>query len=277
MAARRLRIAVNDFILHLHPPRVPEKALKFTYTYGLGGLSILLLVILISEGLRELLLGGSMVTTIPYLVSLELVFALVVIALMLSWTLTVDAPLLEAANPNHAPDPTKAAWYFMGLQERLLHFHPSIAVVVTPGLLARGLLYLPYAQADPHYDYTGIWFRSRRGRRLALLSTLLGVGITVGLVILGEGGNFASRMPGVNLLLSNGWIPLGVILFALWGYVRLIQRGGATRSETRLALFTLLLTAFSGRQPVSGAGLGADAALGGAGMNDAIHMDVLYE
>ena len=75
------------------------------------------------------------VTTIPHLVSSEFVFALVWIALLLLWASFVNAPLEEAANPAHSPNPAKAAWYFMGFQELLLHFHPVFGAIVIPGLI----------------------------------------------------------------------------------------------------------------------------------------------
>jgi quinol-cytochrome oxidoreductase complex cytochrome b subunit len=64
----------------------------------------------------------SRLTTIPHLVSIEVVYALVWLALLVGWSAFVDAPLEAAANPAHSPNPAKAAWYFMGLQELLLHF-----------------------------------------------------------------------------------------------------------------------------------------------------------
>ncbi len=70
------------------------------------------------------------VTTIPHLISVELVYALVWLALLIAWSAFVNAPLEEAANPSHSPNPAKAAWYFMGFQELLLHFHPLFGAIV---------------------------------------------------------------------------------------------------------------------------------------------------
>ena len=106
--------------------------------------------------------GGSRVekvTTLPHLVSHELVFALVMMALILLWASWVNAPLEAAANPDHSPNPAKAAWYFMGLQELLLHFHPAFGAIVIPRLALGALASLPYLRFDSDAD--GIWFRSR--------------------------------------------------------------------------------------------------------------------
>ncbi|NJL93167.1 MAG: DUF4405 domain-containing protein [Anaerolineae bacterium] len=310
----RVRLAMNDLILHLHPPRVPRAAIAWSYTFGLGGLAVLLLVVLIGTGvllmfaytpseqdayasvvaletevwfgqmirnlhhwsgnlllivaglhmlrvfytgahrsprefnwqlgllllglvalgnftgyllpwdqlaywavtvahsmlayvpligdpLGDLLIGGEevsgatlrnffalhviliplgflvvgsfhiwrvrkdkfsqprrlddadpdgpqMVTTIPHLVSREVVFALVVLALLLGWSSFVDAPLGSAANPNDPPNPTKAAWYFMGVQELLLHFHPTFGAFIIPAFTVVALVALPYLPED---------------------------------------------------------------------------------------------------------------------------------
>ena len=73
-----------------------------------------------------------MVDTQPNLVSREFVVALVLLAFLLAISVIFDAPLRERANPSFSPNPAKAPWYFMGLQELLIHFHPFFAVVVFP-------------------------------------------------------------------------------------------------------------------------------------------------
>ncbi len=106
------------------------------------------------------------VTTMPHLVNIEFVFALVMLALLIGWSAFVNAPLEEAANPAHSPNPAKAAWYFMGFQELLLHFHPVFGAIVIPGLGLLGMFALPYLERDQ--DVTGIWFQSVEGRILTL-------------------------------------------------------------------------------------------------------------
>jgi quinol-cytochrome oxidoreductase complex cytochrome b subunit len=70
------------------------------------------------------------VTTIPHLVRREVIFAIVWIAIILVFALLVPAPLEGIANPDVSPNPAKAPWYFMGLQELLLHFHPLVGAIV---------------------------------------------------------------------------------------------------------------------------------------------------
>lgn len=192
---------------------------------------------------ESLLARPRTVPTLPHLVSRELVFALVALALLLTWATWADAPLEGAADPNKPPNPTKAAWYFVGVQELLFHFHPTFGAFVIPALVLGALVVLPYLRDDA--DVTGIWFRSWRGRGLALLSLLLGVSTTAGMVWLSETRLYLPEaLPFLPTVISNGLLPLGIILLALYGYARLLRRLGADPGEVRLALFTLLLAAF---------------------------------
>ncbi len=183
------------------------------------------------------------VTTIPHLVSIEFVYALVWLAILIAWSAFVNAPLEEAANPAHSPNPAKAAWYFMGFQELLLHFHPVFGAIIIPGLGLLALLLLPYLDQD--MSTTGIWFRSLRGRWLALASTFLGILATIGFVLLDD---FWLDLPGwlpfLPSAISNGWVPLAAILLLLIGFYELLKALGSKTCEARQAVFTLLLAAF---------------------------------
>ncbi len=404
---RRQRQAMNDLILHLHPPKVPADSLRFTYTFGLGGLSILLFFICIATGLllmfaytpapdqayrsminlrteiafgqlirnihhwsanllllvaflhmlrvfytsahrppralnwqlglvllflsiaasftgyllpwdqlaywavtvvgsminhipfvgdtvRDMLLGGrtvgeatlrnfyvlhvmvipllflvfgvyhiwrvrkdkisvprlpaetetnrppiKRVTTIPHLVGREVNVGLIVIALLLTWATFVDAPLGAAANPNEPPNPTKTAWYFMGLQELLLHFEPTFAVLIIPALAVAALVIVPYL-ADEH-DYTGVWFWTATGRRVAGWSLVFGAIVTVAFVLLSESLDLATRLDTLPVWITNGVIPLLIFALPVIVFVWWLRRRG---EQTRLALFTIVLSAF---------------------------------
>ena len=183
------------------------------------------------------------VTTIPHLVSIEFVFALVWIALLITWSAFVNAPLEDAANPAHSPNPAKAAWYFMGFQELLMHFHPLFGAIIIPGLGLLGLIAIPYLDQD--MDSIGVWFRSARGRLLARFSFLIGVIGTFGFVWLDDLWlDFPGWLPFLPDILSNGWIPLAFILLILFGFYELLKTFGAKDCEARQALFTLLLASF---------------------------------
>ena len=69
----------------------------------------------------------------PHLLVVEFVAALACTAFLLVFSIFVNAPLLELANVNQTPNPSKAPWYFLGLQELLKWFHPMVAGVTAPG------------------------------------------------------------------------------------------------------------------------------------------------
>jgi hypothetical protein len=89
------------------------------------------------------------VHTWPYLVRLEMLVGTLVMAFMTVWSIVVDAPLEEPANPTKTPNPSKAPWYFLGLQEILVYFDPWFAGVVLPGFIIVGLMVIPYIDVNP--------------------------------------------------------------------------------------------------------------------------------
>ena len=80
----------------------------------------------------------------PDLVYIELICLVIVMAVMIVWSIYLKAPLEEPANPTDTPNPTKAPWYFLGLQEMLVYFDPWLAGVVLPSLIIVGLMAIPY-------------------------------------------------------------------------------------------------------------------------------------
>jgi quinol-cytochrome oxidoreductase complex cytochrome b subunit len=80
----------------------------------------------------------------PHLLAIEFVALLVVLGLLIVFSIFQNAPLLELANPNAQPNPSKAPWYFLGLQELLVYFDPQIAGVLIPGLGLAGIAIIPY-------------------------------------------------------------------------------------------------------------------------------------
>ena len=87
--------------------------------------------------------------TWPYLVRSEFLCAIFTTLLLIVWSLVVDAPLEEPANPTRTPNPSKAPWYFLGLQEMLVFFDPWHAGVVLPSLIIVGLMVLPFIDINP--------------------------------------------------------------------------------------------------------------------------------
>jgi hypothetical protein len=130
----------------------------------------------------------------PYLVRVEFLGALVVMVILTFWSFLIDAPLEEPANPALTPNPSKAPWYFLGLQEILVYFDPWIAGVLIPTLIIVGLCAIPYidinAKGNGYYTY--------RERRFAILTYCFGFLILwVALIVLGT----FFRGPGWNLFM----------------------------------------------------------------------------
>jgi hypothetical protein len=102
------------------------------------------------------------VHTWPYLVRLEMLVGTIVMAFMTIWSIVVDAPLEEPANPTKTPNPSKAPWYFLGLQEILVYFDPWFAGVVLPAMIIVGLMVIPYIDINPrgngYYCFRDRWF-----------------------------------------------------------------------------------------------------------------------
>jgi menaquinol-cytochrome c reductase cytochrome b/c subunit len=92
---------------------------------------------------------GDRVNTFPHLLIEELLSLIIVTAALIVFSTFVNAPLRELANPNLTPNPSKAPWYFMGLQELLRYFHPMIAGVIIPTLILVGLAVVPYIDRNP--------------------------------------------------------------------------------------------------------------------------------
>jgi len=85
----------------------------------------------------------------PDLVYVELICLVIVMAVMIVWSIYLKAPLEEPANPTDSPNPAKAPWYFLGLQEMLVYFDPWLAGVAFPSIIIVGLMAIPYIDTNP--------------------------------------------------------------------------------------------------------------------------------
>jgi menaquinol-cytochrome c reductase cytochrome b/c subunit len=92
---------------------------------------------------------GDRINTFPHLLIEELLALIIVTAGLIVFSTFVNAPLRELANPNLTPNPSKAPWYFLGLQELLRYFHPMVAGVLVPTLFFALLFVLPYVDRNP--------------------------------------------------------------------------------------------------------------------------------
>ncbi len=179
-------------------------------------------------------------TTIPHLVGIELGVALVTLSGVALFAMLVPTPLEALANPAHPPNPAKAAWYFLGIQELLLHMHPLAALALSAlGLL--GLAAVPYW--DREEEAIGVWGRSARGREAGLAGLLLSLLITPALVLLDEWWlDLPAWLPTWPTLIANGLIPLLLSLAGLAGIYGGLRRTLHLRhSEALVGLFSFVI------------------------------------
>jgi hypothetical protein len=85
----------------------------------------------------------------PDLVYTELISLILCSVVLILWSIFLKAPLEQPANRSVTPNPSKAPWYFLGLQEMLVYFDPWLAGVVLPGLIIVGLIAIPYIDKNP--------------------------------------------------------------------------------------------------------------------------------
>ena len=98
---------------------------------------------------KDLDVKDNELQTWPYLVRKEFLAAIIMMIILMVWSILLDAPLEEPSDPSISPNPAKAPWYFLGLQEMLVYFDPWIAGVVFPSLIVVGLMAIPYIDINP--------------------------------------------------------------------------------------------------------------------------------
>lgn len=155
---------------------------------GPGGHTQRLLTVVKSGSIQDVkVIPVDKVHTWPHLLAIEFVAALACTAFLFIFSWFVNAPLLQAANYNQTPNPSKAPWYFLGLQELLTMFHPMIAGVTIPGV---GLIALMFA---PFLDRNGSNRPEDRKFITSLFTTFLmfwAVLVIIGSFFRGPGFNF---------------------------------------------------------------------------------------
>ena len=125
----------------------------------------------------------------PHLLAVEFVASLAMTAFMLVFSVFVNAPLLGLRNYNQTPNPSKAPWYFLGLQELLTMFHPMVAGVTIPGMGIFLLILAPYIDRNPS--------NKPEDRKFAITMMVLFLMFWAVLVIIGS----FFRGPGFNFIL----------------------------------------------------------------------------
>ncbi|RME81224.1 MAG: menaquinol-cytochrome C reductase [Caldilineae bacterium] len=174
----------------------------------------------------------------PMVALLELILLIGTTLVLVIFSLLRDAPLEELANPDVVTNPAKAPWYFMGLQELLLHMHPLLAGIIFPGLVILFLIILPYIDVDK--SDAGRWFGTARGPKWVFFTTLYTVVMQTALIIFDEEVGLRGLGAASPLILQViGPLLFGVLLFGLPALF--VRRYHPTRREWMLVLFTIIL------------------------------------
>ncbi len=189
----------------------------------------------------------------PDLAIMELLTAVALTIILLVWALLVNAPLLEIANPGISENPSRAPWYFVGLQELLVYFDPWIAGVIIPAIIIVCLMLIPYLDNNP--DGSGEY--AFAARKFALINFNIGFLMWLALIFTGyflRGPNWQFYWPWepwdtVKQIEENLWSPdpvTGLISLAAYFGLGMALPGIISRSFYRkcgLKRYLLVMTA----------------------------------
>ncbi len=117
----------------------------------------------------------ELATTAPHLLLREVILVELVVVVLALCSLLFDAPLEGIADSYHTPNPAKAPWYFVGLQELLHYFPPVVAGVLLPGLIVVALVVIPYFRTN--VEIVGFYERPWRRRLLALSALVAAIAV----------------------------------------------------------------------------------------------------
>lgn len=188
----------------------------------------------------------------PSLVVVEAVSAVVFLGILTFLSVMVNAPLLERANPNQTPNPSKAPWYFLNLQELLLHMDAGLAGVIIPTFALIGIAAIPYFDRSPLG--VGILGTSTKGRKIIAFTTVFTTVTLTGMVLLDEAIGRGTQFGIGRWLMEHQNAPAWVggialsSLIVLGGIATLVVlvKGifRPTRRELVIALFTGFFVAY---------------------------------
>ncbi len=185
----------------------------------------------------------------PHLVLLEFMSAVLMLLSLLILATFINAPLIGHANPDRTPNPSKAPWYFLNLQELLLHMHPALAGVIVPAAVVFVLIPLiPYIDRDTRD--VGKWFGTPKAVPIAIFTAVFTTIVIPLEIIFDEYVGVKPLMFGLANLTGIGFlgdiwvtgviVPLFLMLFPIWVLLRLIRwiYWPYTTRDVMIALFT---------------------------------------
>lgn len=187
----------------------------------------------------------------PHLLVIEFIVAMLWLIALFVLAAIFNAPLQDHANPDRTPNPSKAPWYLLNLQELLLHMDKGLAAVIVPSIWLFFLLpIIPYV--DRSREGVGTWFTNATGRKIFLFSAIYTTVLTFALIVmdaaLKKAGyiEFATQyFPGGKVLFPDYIIPITIMTGLSILLVILVKvLFGADRRGWVNALFTGFVFAF---------------------------------
>jgi hypothetical protein len=186
----------------------------------------------------------------PHLLVIEFIVAMLWLVALFVISAAFNAPLQDHSNPDHTPNPSKAPWYLLQLQELLLHMDKGLAGVIVPSIaLFVFLPVIPYI--DRSREGVGLWFTNKSGFRIFAFSSIFTIVITFGLIFFDAATRPAflrfatANLPGGKVLFPDYVIPITVMLGLSAVLVFLVRRlYGADTRGVMIALFTGFLWVF---------------------------------
>lgn len=174
----------------------------------------------------------------PSLVVVEALSAVIFLFLLLIASFLVNPPLVEQANSTVTPNPAKAPWYFLNLQELLLHMHPALAGVLVPSVALLLIAAIPFIDRSPLG--VGVLFSSDKGKRIVWFSAIFTVVVEFGLIMFDSFIGVTKTLQGkVPEVVYEQVIPVIVIVGFTLVLVGLLQKlYRPTRRELIIGLFT---------------------------------------
>jgi len=180
----------------------------------------------------------------PHLLVIEFIAAMLWTLGLFAISAAFNAPLQDHSTPDCTPNPSKAPWYLLNLQELLLHMDKGLAGVVVPTLWLVFMAFIPYI--DRSREGVGIYFTGPKGRTITIFAAVYATVLTFSLIFLDnflkQHGyiEFASEyFPGGKQLFPNYLIPIATMLGLSFLLVLIVKRlyGAGTR-EWIIAIFT---------------------------------------
>lgn len=184
----------------------------------------------------------KMVEVNPELISKELVVGLVLIVALLLFSMFFNAPLLEKANPMVSPNPSKAPWYFMGIQELLINLHPVMATFIIP--LSIGLFFYFIPKMTIEKENIGVWYYSVKGKKIILWSAVFSAVLTLLIIMILAHALQLSEL-NMPLFISTGLIPLLMYLIPVAIFIYYIKKTmSADKFEIIIAITTMIFVSY---------------------------------